>query len=430
MNNYIKYFTLLVFVSILTTSCYKDEYLNPSQASTETVVTDINGLIALANGLQFKYTIGRASPLYASITASGLSTNELLVYNQGNTDEATLGVGAGSVAGNNAVVTRLWEQSLITIGNADLILKNLTNVKDQGTNSALTCYATLFRGISLLQLGTYWEQAPIGTAVKAAFVPRTQVLAEAIKTLEVGAAAAPSAKFTAGYIGGIDFVNTFNALLARAYNMTGNNDKAIESANKVDLTKRSEYTFDAVTRNPIFDVHYSNVNVCGPSDFNLGLKGDLVPAATDERVLFYLKTKTFVGTSNPGKGFFTANETKIPIYVPGEIMLIKAEALARKNDLTGAVAELNKVLTKATDIYGITAKLPAYTGPNTQAAILREIYRNRCIELYNSGLKLEDSRRFGMPAPGAAGADRNRNFYPYPSSERDNNPNTPADPAV
>ncbi|MFM8591719.1 MAG: hypothetical protein ACKOA3_02335, partial [Sphingomonadales bacterium] len=65
----------------------------------------------------------------------------------------------------------------------------------------------------------------------------------------------------------------------------------------------------------------------------------------------------------------------------------------------------------------------------TQDAILLEIYRNRCMELYMSGMKLEDSRRFGRPGPGQTGAERTRNFYPYPQQERDGNPNTPSDPA-
>ncbi|MFM2393451.1 MAG: hypothetical protein RLZZ546_1433, partial [Bacteroidota bacterium] len=167
-----------------------------------------------------------------------------------------------------------------------------------------------------------------------------------------------------------------------------------------------------------------------PIDANLGLKGDLVPAEADNRVLHYIKSKTFDPKVNPGKGFFTSNSAKIPLYLPGEMMLIKAEVLARKNDITGAITELNKILTKAADAYNVTAKLPEYSGELSQAAVLKEIDRNRCIELYNSGLKLEDSRRFGMPNPGDAGADRTRNFYPYPASERDNNPNTPADPAI
>ena len=40
--------------------------------------------------------------------------------------------------------------------------------------------------------------------------------------------------------------------------------EAFAAENKVDLTKKSEFTFDAVSKNPIFETHYSNVNVCEP----------------------------------------------------------------------------------------------------------------------------------------------------------------------
>lgn len=423
--------TCLLAVLMFTTSCYRDEYLNPSQASNPSVVNNTNGLIALCNGLQFRYSVSRTSPIYSTITANGLSTNELIVLNQGNTDEATLQAGRGNVIGNNAVVSRLWEQSHIIKANANLILDNIGIVGDAGTKNAILCYAHLYKGLALLQLGTYWEQAPIAVGAAAEFSPRAAVLAEAIKNFEAGAAAAGgSPVFTSAFQGGIDFANTFAALTARAYNMAGNSDKALEWANKVDLTKKSEWSYDDVSRNPIFDVSYSNVNVCEPIDFNLGLSGSLLPADNDGRVLFYLKSKTFTTTANEGKGFFTANGAKIPVYLPGEIMLIKAECFARKNDLASAVAELNKVLTKTNDIYGVNAAQPAYSGEVSQSAVLTEIYRNRCIELFNSGLKLEDSRRFGRPGPKDSGSERTRNFYPYPNSERDNNPKTPADPEV
>jgi starch-binding outer membrane protein, SusD/RagB family len=48
-----------------------------------------------------------------------------------------------------------------------------------------------------------------------------------------------------------------------------------------------------------------------------------------------------------------------------------------------------------------------------------------------SGLKLEDSRRFNRPGPNETNFERNRNYFPYPNVERDNNQsNTPADPNV
>lgn len=432
MRNIFKYKLLIVaMVTMVLSSCYRDEYLNPSQASNESVVTNTNGLIALCNGLQFRYSVGRQSPIYSTITANGLSTNELLVLNQGNTDEATLQAGKGNVIGNNAVVSRLWEQSHLIKANADLIFNNINIVGESATKNAILCYANLYKGLALLQLGTYWEQAPLVVQAKAPFITRNEVLAEAVKLFENGSvAAAGSPAFTSVFQGGIDFVNTFHALTARTYNMLGNSNKALEAANKVDLTKKSEFFYDDVSRNPIFDVSYSNVNVCEPIDAKLGLSGSLAPSDTDGRVLFYVKSKTFTTAANEGKGFFNANGTKIPVYLPGEVMLIKAEAYARKDDLDNAVIELNKVLTKNNDVFGVNANEPSYSGPLNKESILNEIYRNRCIELFNSGLKLEDSRRFGRPGPKDTNFERTRNFYPYPNSERDNNPNTPADPEV
>ena len=76
----------------------------------------------------------------------------------------------------------------------------------------------------------------------------------------------------------------------------------------------------------------------------------------------------------------------------------------------------------AADPYGVGAALPPLVGL-TQAQILDQIYKHRSIELYMSGLKLEDMRRFARP-----NSERKRNLMPYPFIERDNNPNTPPDP--
>jgi hypothetical protein len=104
--------------------------------------------------------------------------------------------------------------------------------------------------------------------------------------------------------------------------------------------------------------------------------------------------------------------------------LIRAEALARKNSLSAAVTEINKILTKKTDAFNINADMAEYAGGQTQPEILQEIYKQRCIELFLSGLKVEDSRRFGRPS-----TERTRSFLPYPQNERDNNTSTPADPS-
>jgi starch-binding outer membrane protein, SusD/RagB family len=425
------YITALAVFALSFSACDK-EYTNPSTAGEQQVVKDVNGLIALANGLQYRYSIGRTSPVYCMITGSGLTTKELLVKNAGNTDEQQLMDGLGNVAAGNSVVSRNWEQCNLIKANADLILNNLGPIGDPPTKNSLICYANLFKGLALLQQGTNWEQAPLAVGRNAAFSPRTDVLKAALALFEGGATASTGLTISTKFIGGINFPNTFNALIARTNLMLGNYDAALTAANKVDLKSKSNFTYDDATRNPIFDVSYSGVNVCEPVDSVMGLPAALKPDAKDKRVLFYLKAKTKVATANMGKGFFTANTAPIPVYLPGEVILIKAECYARQTKLPEAVTELDKILTKkaADDVWGVGADLPGFAGDKTNKdAILNEIYRQRCIELFNSGLKLEDSRRFGRPGPKDTGSERSRNFYPYPQNERDNNTNTPSDPA-
>lgn len=417
-------FPILAAALMMVTSCEQKEYLNPSSTSEGQVVNDVNGLVTLANGLQYRFSI--SGGLYNFISANGLTTKELIVLNAGNTDLDLLGKGSGNVQGNNATLTTLWAQSHLTKSNADIILKNLDKATDPAFKSGLVAYASIFKALALGTLAEFWQQAPIKTGKNIAFNTREEVLKEAIALLESAAAAVaatpPSADFTRQVVNSVDLPNTAQALLARYNLMLGEYEKALTAANKVDLTKKSAFNFDDVSQNPVFFLSFGNRNVTEPVNTSLGLPDALKPVAGDKRVGFYTQTTT--PTRNLGTGFFTANNAAIPVYLPGEMMLIKAEVLARQNKPADAIMELDKVLTKTTDVWGIGAGLPAYAGAKDVASVLTEIYRNRCIELFMSGLKLEDSRRFARPD-----TERNRNWYPYPTTERQNNTSTPADPA-
>ncbi|GLU51746.1 RagB/SusD family nutrient uptake outer membrane protein [Dyadobacter frigoris] len=419
-------YTILASGILTFSSCEQKEFLNPSAASEIQVVNDVYGLIALANGLQYRYSVGGGGVVYTFISANGLTTKELLVLNAGNTDLDLLSKGSGNVQGSNAVITSLWAQSHLTKSNADIVLKNIDKAADPGLKSGILAYASIFRALALGDLAEFWQQAPIGTGTNITFNSRQDVLKEAITTLETAAAAiaatAPSSDFTKLVVNSIDMPNTIQALIARYSLMLADYDKALTAANKVDLTKKSAFNYDDVSQNPIFFSSFGNRNVTEPVSTALGLPDALKPDAADKRVSFY--TQTAAPTKNLGTGFFTANTSPIPVYLPGEITLIKAEALARKGTIDTAITELNKVLTKTTDAWGIGAALPAYSGGTDATSVLTEIYRNRCIELFMSGLKLEDSRRFGRPS-----TERNRDWYPYPTNERQNNSSTPADPA-
>ena len=430
-----KIFLPIFFLSALTLGSCNKEYLNPSAASQDQVVNSSDGLISLCNGLQARYAAGGLlSVLYNSVATSGLSTRELTILNVGNIEEYNVSLGGGSVTNANGVVRNLWTQTNLVKANADLVLRNVGNAPEAGTRSGIVAYASIFRALSLGTLGQFFEKAPLVVQDNAPFVDRPQLLQSAITQLEAAAtqlAAAPvSADFSAKIVPGIDLPNTVQALIARYSLQAGDYDKALAAAGRVDLAKRSVFNYDEVSRNPLFDAAFGNRNLFEPFNTTLGLTGALTPSPADRRLPFFIRANP-TATQNLGTGFYTANAAPIPVYVPGEMLLIRAEAYARKGDLNNAVTELNKVLTKtatATDPLG--AALPAYSGPLTAADILLEILRNRNIELAFQGFRLDDSRRFGRPGPGAAGAERNRNFYPYPRVERENNPATPADPVL
>jgi hypothetical protein len=430
-----KYWTLFPLLGLLlTANACREEYLNPSSATEQQVVNSSDGLITLCNGLQQRYsTGGLLSVLYNRVAAGGLTTKEFTVLNVGNIEEFNVSSGAGNITNANAVVRNLWTQSQLVKANADLVLRNVSNAPDPGTQSGIVAYASIFRALAMGTLAEFFQQSPLAAGENAPFVDRVALLRDAVRQLEATAsqlAATPvSADFNAKIVPGIDLPNTLQALIARYSLFAGDYDKALAAAGRVDLTRRSVFNFDDNTRNPLFEVAFGNRNVFEPTNAALGLTGEAAPAAGDRRLAFYLRSNP-APTQNLGTGFYTANNAPIPVYLPGEMLLIRAEAFARKADLTNAIGELNKVLTKTTDAFGIGAALPAYAGPVTEAAVLAEIYRNRAIELAFQGFRLEDNRRFGRPGPGQTGAERNRNFLPYPRVERENNPATPVDPEI
>jgi starch-binding outer membrane protein, SusD/RagB family len=421
-------------------SCIK-EYTDPSSITEAQATSSAEGVAGLINGLQSRYTVGRQSPLYQSFSASGLVTNELKVLNVGNTDEVNFASGLGSVQPSNSGVAQLWAQSFLMIGEANLVINNTKVTADVKNQVILQAYGHFYKALAIGNLATFFEKMPITIGKNQPFVTRDEALKSAVTLLEGAEAiltsssvdAAAIAAFTANrLVPGFDLKNSIIALQARYNLMLKDYPKAKAAADKVALGVKSAFKFDAVRTNPIFFVSYSNRNVVEITNKNLGLPAALALDTLDKRIPFY-QNPVASATLNLGFGFFRTTTSDIPVYLPGEISLIKAECLAQ-TDVAAAVTELSNLMKKkpAADAWGVGADLAAgYTGAATKDAVLTEIYRQRCIELCNSGLRLEDSRRLGRPGPDqpAATRERGRNFFPYPQAERDNNTSTPADPA-
>jgi hypothetical protein len=419
---------LLALVLIQTVGCKKN-YTDPSKVPVDNALTTARGLTGVAVGLQRVYTFQRASSLYNQITADGFVTRQLNIINQGNTAEYQLYLGAGSVDGTNTILAGLWTNSNKILFDANNVLMNAPALADKGYASGLIAYASLFKALAIGNLAMNWNNVPDTIGANVTFITSSAAFTKAIGILDNALAAVAanpiSSQFVANIPAGIDIINTLHALKARYALNVGNNALALTEANAVDLTKKSTLNFDAITLNPIWETATSTNNVYQPIDSTMGLPPALAPSLTDKRVPFYITVNPTSAQRFRINGFASASASAWPLYLPGEMLLIKAEASARLNNLPNAVIFLNQVLIKkpADDPFGVGADQPPYAGAVTQAALLDQIYRNRSIELYMSGLRLQDQRRFERPL-----AERKRNYMPYPFVERDNNSNTPPDP--
>jgi starch-binding outer membrane protein, SusD/RagB family len=438
----IKYLQIVFAVLIsssLITSC-KKEFLDTTKPAVAAVATDVNGLMNLAAGLHRRYSLGRVSPLYNTMVCGGYSTLALKTPNAGNISEAEIETGQTGLPKGNSIVTSMWRECLLLKAESETILDNINVALIPGDKVGLKSYASIFYALSVGTLCEYYEKVPLTTEPNATFSDRATALLKVVTILESAdadlATTAPSTKFTGKIPAGIDIKNTVKALLARFYNMhsmvTGtynaaSGTKAITFAGAASTTVKSEFRFTTATRN---EIAFLSTTVFVHADSSLGLKNGLAVTPyynTDPRTAFYLNN---AGGTLFVKGFFTTTTTSIPVYLPGEMQLIIAENQARQNAFPLSKIALDAVRTKTTDIYGIGANQPAYSGTLDQPNLLKDIYKQRRLEMFMSGMELEDSRRFGRPGPLDPNKERNRNFYPYPLIESDNNTNTPADPAI
>lgn len=417
-------YTIIVSLALTNVGCNK-EYLDPYSVLDPDVTSSVDEQVLLLKGIQKRWSTEKSGAIYTSVTASGLNTGELRLLNPGNVGENELYLGGTTISGDNEVLKNMWNQMMLLRKEATTIIDNADNATtDIPSRNTLKAHSLFFRAMAHGMMIQYFEKIPITIEANAPFHNRTVVLENVINDLTMAVEYIDkglSPAIETQLINSFDLRSSVYALIARYQLMLGNTQAARLAADEVSLTKKSVWVYETAYPNPMA-FWFSSNNVAQAKDKMFGLPASLAPDANDQRIDFY------VSGSEPNflaQGFYKTYTTEVPIYLPGEILLIKAEAYARENQLSQAVTELNKVLTKtpSDDIYGLGAGLPAYAAAVEQEAILDEIYKNRRIELYLTGLSLEDSRRFNRPI-----TERNRNFYPYPNSERDNNINTPENP--
>jgi hypothetical protein len=259
-------------------------------------------------------------------------------------------------------------------------------------------------------------------------VPRAQVFAEVIRLLEsarsdiANVSDADLAGFnTRALSSGVDLRNSIDAMLARYYLITGQYQQANDAATRVNLAKTSMLTYPDPDLNPIYN--YSVV-----AGYVAPLKSWADQAeAGDKRVDFFVNRTAPPPVGNPPTlqllqfNMFGHRNDPFPVYLPGEMLLIRAEAQARLNNLAAAIALINQVRAEVSTSNTPGASHPPVTAAtlDTQAKVLAQIAYERRYELFSQGLRWEDLRRLGT----VVGKSPKVNFLPMPQGECTSNPN-------
>jgi hypothetical protein len=435
-------FSLLA--SLLLTAGCDLELTNPNAATEEEALTDAEGLKALTVGVQRTYA---TETLPSAILVPGVTSREVAI-NTTFQNLIELETGGPDLPSNNASVNGLWSNAYEVVGASEQILASLEGVQlPAAERNAVRATALTFKALALGIVAQNFEQGPVETrrSEDAPFRPRQEVFAEALRLLEEAEAAlnrdgGAAVGADAGIVApGLDLAATVSAYQARYALFAGRYEDAITAANATPTDVRSTLPYDDQANNPIWN-DLVLAEEYAPRD-NFGRPG--ATDSTDERLTFYLVPADSQSTPNelPVDGidaFFDGRTDDIPLFLPGEMALIRAEAKLRAGaPASEVVDEIDAVRTKtpSEDVFGVGADLPPYSGATTDAALETEILRQRRAELFMQGLGLEDRRRLGpdlspTDAENAGPFTRTRNFYPYPQQERINNPNTPENPEI
>jgi starch-binding outer membrane protein, SusD/RagB family len=422
----------LLVVGVLATGCDTSlDLVNPNAPTEAEVLNNLDGILALSLGMQEQY----ASSILTYVRAPALVTDEWSTRTAALAADQAL-VAGGAIDPSFGVVSAPYFATYRVARSANNILAAAPTLGlAPGLERGLTSTARLFKAMALGMAAMHYERLPIDASIEGApIVPRAEVFAEVIRLLEAARAdlqTVTDAELTTfrnrGLTPNFDLRNTVDAMLARYYLYTGQNQQALTAANRVNLSSVSVFTFPDPSRNPINNYAYG-------SPYVFPLRSFVTEAEPgDHRVPFWVDTTAAPQTGNPpvqvqAFQMFAGRNDVFHAYLPGEVMLIKAEAHARLGQLPEARTQINLVRTKSQvgTVPGAVGALPGAQLPALTAeqlpdlnSILRQIAYERRYELFSQGLRWEDLRRLGTQA----GRQPRSAFLPLPESECRSNPN-------
>jgi Ni,Fe-hydrogenase III small subunit len=400
---------------------------NPNAPSSEQVVSSADGVLAVTVGMQAQF----AQSIEDYITPSSLATDEWGTRTRALISWITLFTGE-NFDQSFVTVSAPYSNSFQVIRSANTALQGAETVQlGTATSAGVRATARLFKAMALGWLIQIYEKVPVDVSAEGAPpVERAQVLSTILELLEQArtdlsdVSDADLATFRSRALGpGVNLRNTIDAMLARYYLMDGKYAEAIAAADRVNPAVLSVLEYPAPTRNPIENLAFQLEYVGGLQSFVAQAEpGDRRPAYWVNAAAAALPANPSDSVVKPLKKYSTPNEP-FPLYLPDEMKLIKAEALARTGQFGQAAALVNAVRTQTSSpvdepVAGLPP-LPA-SALDTEAELLAQIARERRYELYMQGLRWEDTRRFGA----ALTTEPTFPFLPLPLTECQVNPNS------
>ena len=408
---------------------------NPNSPTESQVTTSVDGVIALATGLQGRFAASYGNFAYMA----GLVTDEFA-----STSAALISISdaeQGAVPSGTAIADNVFNSVYRTVRTADDLLAGsdaLASQFDAGTRSGVRALAFALKAEALGEALMSYQRIPITTygVTAPVYVARAEGLAYVRSLLDSAvatiAATPPSGFFNLNILTpGVNLTNVIQLFRARYARMANDDATALIASNLVARTGSaalSVLTFPSPTVNPYANVTGGTNGIAPRRQWRLSM------APGDQRFTYFVTPSTTVtgriGAALDPWSRYANPQAPLPVYFPDEALLIRAEALANQNQLAAAQAALDSVRTDCTGGRGLDdpkACLSGLTSQLSQSQLLAEIYVQRRYELFGTGLRWEDTRRRsairGPTAAPAVPADGQRCWLPYALGDRNANPN-------
>lgn len=396
----------LFFVPLLLlplTACDLD-LENPNAPTVEEVITDVDGLISLAIGMQGDFALQFEEFIQAPSLVTdewGTGTRSLISYQTLFSEPANLDPGFGLVEEPFAAAYEVVDAANVLMANVPEVIQG------EGLSTGIIALAKLFKGMALGMVALQYERAPIDITVEQPVpVLRVEVLDSVIAVLE--SARTDINSVTDDQLAGFrsrvvpeefDIRTTIDAMLARYYlvragatGSTSDYAAAAAAAGRVDLTAvPSRFAYTGAAENPVYNLSVELEYVYPLLSF----VEDAEPG--DERPAFWVDVSATPFPGNPDSLLLPLNRYNtasdpIYVYLPDEMRLIQAEAAVRQNDFPTARNLINEVRTAGAAPFASLPALPV-DALDTEEELLRQIAYERRYELYMQGLRWEDMRR-------------------------------------